>query len=297
MFERFTERARRAIFFARYEASVFGSPYIEAEHLLLGILREDANLREKMPAGSAEQIRKRIEELAPRTGQSIATSVDLPLSQDGKRALAYAAEEGLALNHPTIDSWHLLLGLLRVETSLAAVVLREVGITLEAYRSQPPESVRPSLARAKPDKGPLELVAVNLKNLLDAAGRLEEQRNQRLKRPPWTRKQALGHLIDWGAAHQQWFACALAEPSLTARGYPEDDWLAAQKYDDFAWLDIVELWCALNRFLVHVIENIPEKKLDTPCKIGIAEPVTLQQLARRYVAHCEDIVGQLLMMG
>jgi ATP-dependent Clp protease ATP-binding subunit ClpC len=41
MFERYTEKARRTIFFARYEASRFGSPYIEAEHLLLGLLRED----------------------------------------------------------------------------------------------------------------------------------------------------------------------------------------------------------------------------------------------------------------
>ena len=32
MFERYTEKARRVIFFARYEASQFGSPYIETEH-------------------------------------------------------------------------------------------------------------------------------------------------------------------------------------------------------------------------------------------------------------------------
>jgi ATP-dependent Clp protease ATP-binding subunit ClpC len=41
MFERYTEKARRTIFFARYEASQFGSPYTETEHVLLGLLRED----------------------------------------------------------------------------------------------------------------------------------------------------------------------------------------------------------------------------------------------------------------
>jgi ATP-dependent Clp protease ATP-binding subunit ClpA len=41
MFEKYTEKARRVIFFARYEASQFGQPYIETEHLMLGILRED----------------------------------------------------------------------------------------------------------------------------------------------------------------------------------------------------------------------------------------------------------------
>jgi len=40
MFERYTEKARRVIFFARYEASEYGSPCIETEHLLLGLLRE-----------------------------------------------------------------------------------------------------------------------------------------------------------------------------------------------------------------------------------------------------------------
>ena len=45
MFERYSERARRVIFFARYEASQYGSPYIETEHLLLGLLREDSGLR------------------------------------------------------------------------------------------------------------------------------------------------------------------------------------------------------------------------------------------------------------
>jgi hypothetical protein len=37
--------------------------------------------------------------------------------------------------------------------------------------------------------------------------------------------------------------------------------------------------------------------MDIPCRIGIAEPIPLQELVRRYVAHCEDVVGQLLMCG
>ncbi|MDQ3256655.1 MAG: hypothetical protein M3R15_22655, partial [Acidobacteriota bacterium] len=44
MFERYTEKARRVIFFARYEASQFGAPAIEPEHLLLGLMREDKTL-------------------------------------------------------------------------------------------------------------------------------------------------------------------------------------------------------------------------------------------------------------
>ncbi len=63
MFERYTEKARRTIFFARYEASSFGQPYIEAEHLLLGILREDKALTSRffLQHASVEAIRKQIE--------------------------------------------------------------------------------------------------------------------------------------------------------------------------------------------------------------------------------------------
>src|SRR5690242_4130859 len=64
MFERYTEKARRAIFFARYEASQFGSPYIESEHLLMGLLREDKVLTNRFlrSPGSVEDIRKQIDE-------------------------------------------------------------------------------------------------------------------------------------------------------------------------------------------------------------------------------------------
>ncbi len=48
MFERYTEKARRVIFFARYEASQFGTPAIEPEHLLLGLLKEDKALNRSL---------------------------------------------------------------------------------------------------------------------------------------------------------------------------------------------------------------------------------------------------------
>src|ERR687896_730508 len=64
MFERYTEKARRVIFFARYEASQFGAPAIEPEHLLLGLMREDKTLTGRFfPRAqvSIESIRKEIE--------------------------------------------------------------------------------------------------------------------------------------------------------------------------------------------------------------------------------------------
>ena len=136
MFERYTERARRVIFFARFEASTFGSPYIETEHVLLGILREDKGLGRFFRAdGTGESIRKQIEGRTT-VREKISTSVDLPLSNECKRVLAYTAEEAGIFGHPHIGTEHLLLGLLREEKCFAAEMLHERGLELPKVREE-----------------------------------------------------------------------------------------------------------------------------------------------------------------
>ena len=135
MFERYTEKARRVIFFARYEASQFGQPYIETEHILLGLLREDKALTNRFlrTLGAVESVRRQIEKhVAIR--EKISTSVDLPLSNESKRVLAHAAEEAERLGHKHIGTEHLLLGLLREENSFAAEILKGRGIELTGVR-------------------------------------------------------------------------------------------------------------------------------------------------------------------
>lgn len=135
MFERYTEKARRVIFFARYEASQFGSPYIETEHLLLGVIREDKGLSNRFLHSRAATIREQIENQTT-VGHSIATSVDLPLSNECKRVLAYAAEEAERLADKHIGSEHLFLGLLREEKGFAAQILMERGVRLSKVREE-----------------------------------------------------------------------------------------------------------------------------------------------------------------
>jgi ATP-dependent Clp protease ATP-binding subunit ClpC len=137
MFERYTEKARRVIFFARYEASQFGSPYIETEHLLLGLLREDKALtnRFRRSHASIESIRKQIEGRTT-IRDKVSTSVDLPLSQECKRVLAYAAEEAERLSDKHIGTEHLLLGLLREDKCFAAEILHERGLRLSTLRDE-----------------------------------------------------------------------------------------------------------------------------------------------------------------
>jgi len=132
MFERYTERARRVIFFARFEASRLGVLEITPEHLALALFREDAGLRGMVPSGAMEQIRRAIES-ETRAGDKISTSVDLPLSAASKRILAHAAEESDRLSHGHIGTSHMLIGLLR-EPSRAAELLVGHGVTLERAR-------------------------------------------------------------------------------------------------------------------------------------------------------------------
>src|SRR5256884_3014068 len=138
MFERYTEKARRVIFFARYEASQFGAPAIEPEHLLLGLMREDKTLTGRFfPRAqiTIESIRREIES---RTllRERIPTSVELPLAPETKRVLHYSHEESDRLQHRHIGTEHLLLGLLREERSMAAQILFERGLRLAAVRDE-----------------------------------------------------------------------------------------------------------------------------------------------------------------
>jgi ATP-dependent Clp protease ATP-binding subunit ClpC len=145
MFERYTEKARRVIFFARYEASQHGLAEIDTRCLLLGILREGKHMMSwLLPSGSEElgpvllpaapeelaRLSADVEALFPKTTEKMDTGVDMPVSLAAQRALAYAAEESERLNHKSIDPRHLLLGLLR-ENGPEAACLKAHGIGLE----------------------------------------------------------------------------------------------------------------------------------------------------------------------
>jgi len=136
MYERYTEKARRSIFFARYEASQFGSPIVETEHLLLGALREDTvHFDLFMPsADSIESVRQQIERRQVVPVEKVSIIADLPLSDECKQVQAYADEEAMLLGSKRIGPEHLMLGLLREEGSLAARILREYGAELEHIR-------------------------------------------------------------------------------------------------------------------------------------------------------------------
>jgi ATP-dependent Clp protease ATP-binding subunit ClpC len=139
MFERYTEKARRVIFFARYEALQYGSQVISPEHILLGLMREDKTLSARFfpfrNTLSVETVRREVEErITPR--ERIPQSAELHLSTETKRILALAAEESRKLKNRHIGPEHLLLGVLREEKSIAAEILFQYGLRLQDVRDE-----------------------------------------------------------------------------------------------------------------------------------------------------------------
>ena len=115
MFERYTEEARRVIFFARYEASLLGSPTLETGHLWLGLLRQSKKLVKRLaPKVTAEVIHERLAHKGLNS-QRISMATDVALSDEAKRALAAAAAEADQRGQNYITADYLVLALLREE--------------------------------------------------------------------------------------------------------------------------------------------------------------------------------------
>jgi len=172
MFERYTERARRVLFFARYEASQLGSVSIETEHLLLGLIREGKGLTSRIFARSEVALDSVRKEIEGRTvlREKVSTSVDIPFATETKRALQYAAEEADRLLHTYIGTEHLLLGILREDRSLAASILMEKGLRLDHVREDVVSLLNEKSAAApRPKEAPL--LAEFSRDLTEAAGR------------------------------------------------------------------------------------------------------------------------------
>jgi len=135
MLENLTERARRTLFFARYEAAQAGATAISSEHLLLGLLRESDEIVEQL----LQRFHLSGDELRAELGSAgrpadAATPAELPLAEDSRRILLLAAHEAEVLSQPAVGNEHLLLGVLRLEGCAAARALTAHGMSLLAVR-------------------------------------------------------------------------------------------------------------------------------------------------------------------
>ncbi len=175
MFEKFTEKARRVMFFARYEASQFGAESIQSGHLLLGLLRESektsTQLLDRMGVQTSVLRERLVSALTPRDKKITpsSTSIDIPMEEEVKRILQNATAESAKLNHKHVGAEHLLLGMLKEEQCLAGRLLREMGADLIAAKEILLESTKEEKIAKKKKEHPL--LAEFARNLSELAER------------------------------------------------------------------------------------------------------------------------------
>src|ERR1043165_3191717 len=138
MFERFTDRARKAMALANQEAQRFNHEYIGTEHILLGLVKEGSGIGANVLKNLDIDLRKiRLEvEKIVQAGPDMVTMGKLPQTPRAKKVIEYSIEEARTLNHNYVGTEHLLLGLLREQEGVAAQVLMNLGLKLEDVREE-----------------------------------------------------------------------------------------------------------------------------------------------------------------
>lgn len=142
----------------------------------------------------------------------------------------------------------------------------------------------------------------------DAAAELLDVDPARAARRPapgrWSSKEIVGHLIDSAAHNHQRFVRALWQDDLVFPGYRQDDWVAAQRYQDAPWGELVTLWRDYNRQLARVMAAVPAAVRDREHRrhnlheiawqtVPAGEPATLDYFMRDYVGHLQHHLRQI----
>ena len=138
MFDRFTDRARQVMGLARREAVRFGHDYIGTEHVLLGLIQEGSGVAADVLNCldvDPKEVRERTEKLVS-PGADPVTAGQLPFTMRAKKVLEFSLEEATTLGHNYIGTEHLLLGLIREQGGIAAAVLADLGVELDAARKE-----------------------------------------------------------------------------------------------------------------------------------------------------------------
>ncbi len=138
MDSRFTQRVRKVLALSREEAGRLHHSYIGTEHILLGLLREGEGVAAavlKQMECDLENLREKVEEAVELGGNTL-TVGDLPYTSKSKRVLELSIEEARSMSHTYVGTEHILLGLLREESGLAAQILRQQGASFEEVRKE-----------------------------------------------------------------------------------------------------------------------------------------------------------------
>ncbi|WP_051670806.1 DinB family protein [Bryobacter aggregatus] len=109
----------------------------------------------------------------------------------------------------------------------------------------------------------------------------------------WRRIEVLGHLVDSAANNHLRFVRALLEEELAGSKYDQLGCVRVQAYASYPADQLVALWVSYNLLLCHVMDQIPDSKRNTVCRIGENEPVSLDFLVTDYVSHLKAHLAQI----
>ena len=109
----------------------------------------------------------------------------------------------------------------------------------------------------------------------------------------WSKKEILGHLTDSAMNNIHRFVRTQYE-NVPFIIYAQNEWVSLQNYNSKNASEIIQLWEMLNRQVIHILENVPEKNYGLLCKTNEPEPVTLLWLAQDYVVHMEHHLHQII---
>lgn len=110
----------------------------------------------------------------------------------------------------------------------------------------------------------------------------------------WSQKEELGHLIDSATNNHVRFVRASLEPEFRGPGYEQEGWVRMHGYNQLPWTTLIDFWQRYNSLLAHLVEQIPEERLETRCIIGTSESVTLGFVIEDYILHLQHHVDHIL---
>jgi hypothetical protein len=164
---------------------------------------------------------------------------------------------------------------------------------------------RGSSDRLTPMRNPSEHFAATIDRAASRLAGVDDAAASNRAGDGWSAKQIVGHLIDSASNNHGRIVRAQGRDDLAFDGYDGDHWVDAQRYDEAAWKDLLDLWRAYNAHLARIVAAIPDEELDRPRTphtldriafraVPADRPATLRYLVEDYVAHLESHVRQIV---
>jgi ATP-dependent Clp protease ATP-binding subunit ClpC len=188
MFERFTDRARRAIVLAQQEARALDHHYVGTEHILLGLVHEGEGVAARAFTAlgiSLPEMRQAVGAIIGRGTSSPPESGRIPFTPRAKKVLELSLREALELGADHIGTEHILLALVREGDGVAAQVLRDAGVDLDRAGQQVTELLAaPHEAGLRSAPASAPAAAGDLMGRLTSIAARLDRIERRLRQPP-----------------------------------------------------------------------------------------------------------------